>query len=834
MSFLECINNGEKEGKLTKDQAEKARAMFSEFEQSNARTMTPDEAAAAASRDTFDALDAEAKERKRRVILQHNAQRAALKDVKSYKGDRVSRGISYLLERSEEGIAPFRTAEGLRKSYRAFAHSKIDNVFAEMKKTAVLGRTTLGQKAKAKEMVRAAWGESDDALANDMFKAWSEASEFLRKAFNRAGGNIPSRKDWGFPQMHDGESIRRVGFDAWSADIKDRLDWDKIKSERTGKAFTEDEIPGLLEEIYETIITDGFIKVKETSVAGQGRSLARRRADHRFLVFKSADDWSSYNEKFGGGDLFSTMMNHIDSMSRDIALLERLGPNPNSTIRFLKTQLEREARIADKDIKGAKRPNVDGLAADFKKFDDMYGVITGSAFAPVNKTVARAQTGLAEMLSAAQLGAASILAIFGDAGTARVQARLIGMPHVSLIPKMVTSMKMSGAEKMNFVRSGLMAENWSAVAFGQSRYIGEMLGPQLTQRISDFAMKLSLLSPATQAHRWTFGGELMGFVADNLNNSFDDIPAGLRRAFDKYGFTAEDWDVLKSVGPNTFKGATFMRPDDVLEKNKKVAFKYLDMIQGETDLAVPMATIRGQTTLTGGTRPGTFGGSLLRSVAQYKNFPMTFYLNNLRQTTNLDGGIKEKALYATDLMVTSISMAAIAIQTKEMLKGRDPIPMFDEDGKPNAAFWGSAILSSGGLGILGDFLFANLNRHDRGLAETVAGTQVSFLNDVINLTVGNIVEVATGEETKAAKEGVEFLARYTPGASTWYLRLALERLILDNMRRLADPKASRRFRRMQRSRMKDYGQEYWWKPGEMAPERPPELGAAIGPVPDQR
>jgi hypothetical protein len=177
-------------------------------------------------------------------------------------------------------------------------------------------------------------------------------------------------------------------------------------------------------------------------------------------------------------------------------------------------------------------------------------------------------------------------------------------------------------------------------------------------------------------------------------------------------------------------------------------------------------------------------------------------------------------------------MAAIAIQTKEMLKGRDPVPMFDEDGKPNAAFWGSAILSSGGLGILGDFLFANLNRHDRGLAETVAGTQVSFLNDVINLTVGNIVEVATGEETKAAKEGVEFLGRYTPGASTWYLRLAMERLILDNMRRLADPKASRRFRRMQRSRMKDYGQEYWWKPGEMAPERPPELGAAIGPVPD--
>lgn len=832
MSFLDCINNGEKEGKLTKEQAEKARAMFNEFEASNARTMPPDEAANRASADTFDALDAEAKERKRRVILQHNAQRKALADVRSYKGDRVSRGFSYLLERSEEGIAPFRTARGLQNSYRAFAHAKIDNVFAELKKTAVLGRTTLGQKAKAKEMVRAAWKQSDDALANDMFKAWSEAAEFLRKAFNRAGGNIPKRADWGFPQIHDAESIRNVGLDEWSSFIKDRLDWEKITSERTGSKFTEAEIPGLLEEIYETIITDGFLKVKETSIAGQGRSLARRRTDHRFLVFKSADDWTAYNEKFGGGDLFSTMMNHIDTMARDIALLERLGPNPNSTIRFLKTQLEREARIADKDIKGRKRPNVDGLNADFKKFDDMYGVITGSSYAPVNKTVARYQSGLAEMLSAAQLGAASILAIFGDAGTARVQARLLGMPHVSLVPKMLTSMKMAKADKMNYIRSGLMAENWSAVAYGQSRYIGELLGPQLTQRISDFAMKISLLSPATQAHRWTFGGELMGFVADNLNKSFDELPDGLSRAFRKYGINSDDWDVLKSVGPNTFKGATFMRPDDVLDKDRIVAFKYLDFIQGEVNLAVPVSLIRGETALTGGTRPGSFAGSLLRSVAQYKNFPMTFYLNNLRQITNIDGSIREKALYATDLMVTSISMAAIAIQTKEVLKGRDPVPMFDEDGTPNTAFWGSAILSSGGLGIFGDFLFANLNRHDRGLAETVAGTQVSFLNDVINLTVGNIVEVATGQETKAAKEGVEFLARYSPGASTWYLRLAMERLILDNMRRLADPKAPQRFRRMQRTRLKDYGQQYWWKPGQMAPERAPDLGAMVGRLPD--
>ena len=45
----------------------------------------------------------------------------------------------------------------------------------------------------------------------------------------------------------------------------------------------------------------------------------------RVSVFKNADAWIKYQERFGDPDVFNTMMSHIDSMSKDIALLETFG-----------------------------------------------------------------------------------------------------------------------------------------------------------------------------------------------------------------------------------------------------------------------------------------------------------------------------------------------------------------------------------------------------------------------------------------------------------------------------------------------------------------------------
>ena len=165
---------------------------------------------------------------------------------------------------------------------------------------------------------------------------------------------------------------------------------------------------------------------------------------------------------------------------------------------------------------------------------------------------------------------------------------------------------------------------------------------------------------------------------------------------------------------------------------------------------------------------------------------------------------------------------------KEMAKGRQPMEMFSEDGEPNMKFWGRAALQGGGLGLYGDFLFSDLNVYGRGLADQTAGPVVGLFSDVKNLTVGNVAEFAAGDDTNFGKEVVGMASRYFPGNNIWYTRLAFERLVRDNAIRYVDPKANARFRRLRRKYLKEYGQEYWWGPGEEAPRDRPRLQNIIG------
>lgn len=162
-------------------------------------------------------------------------------------------------------------------------------------------------------------------------------------------------------------------------------------------------------------------------------------------------------------------------------------------------------------------------------------------------------------------------------------------------------------------------------------------------------------------------------------------------------------------------------------------------------------------------------------------------------------------------------MGALALQLKEMSKGRDPRPMTSPE------FWGSALMQSGGLGIFGDFLMSDHNRFDGGLAQTIAGPVVGLGEDILKLSIGNVQQAIEGEDTNFASDMVGFAGRYTPGSSLWYTRLALERNILQQLQQMADPKAARKFRNIERKYARDYNQSYWWRPGSAVPDRSVDL-----------
>jgi hypothetical protein len=105
---------------------------------------------------------------------------------------------------------------------------------------------------------------------------------------------------------------------------------------------------------------------------------------------------------------------------------------------------------------------------------------------------------------------------------------------------------------------------------------------------------------------------------------------------------------------------------------------------------------------------------------------------------------------------------------------------------------------------------------------------VAKASDLQKLTLGNLNEALHGKKTHAAAEWTDELAKDVPGSSLWYVKLAYNRWVTDNLKRMADPEAEASFRRKVSDLKRQTGQRYWWAPGRNAPDRAPDAAALAG------
>ena len=321
MTFRNCVINGQKEGLITEDQGAKALDTYQQLKMLYKESMPETSAESLAAKETFDILKYEAAHKRRVTLKQAAAWKRIKFDLDNYAGN------------------PGKAAEALIAAHDVNANfARMDNILGTFRRGLFGSRN----KAKQKNMVREVFGDdTGDVAAKELATAWKETSSYLRVLANDLGMRIANRKDWGLPQIHHIMNIRKAGLEEWKSFIRPLLDPNKMVDELTGKPFISEVTPGgrsvdrlngALDEVFDTIATDGANKIKDGKATLGKKSLVNRRQDHRFLVFKDADSWMKYQERFGEPDAFKTMINHVENMAKDIAELEVLGPNPSSMI----------------------------------------------------------------------------------------------------------------------------------------------------------------------------------------------------------------------------------------------------------------------------------------------------------------------------------------------------------------------------------------------------------------------------------------------------------------------------------------------------------------------
>ena len=230
-----------------------------------------------------------------------------------------------------------------------------------------------------------------------------------RQRLNDLGANIGELDDWITKTTHNTEKMgnasklsKIVGDNriAWREYIRGRLDLP-----RTFAGVTDPmKIDEILDGIYDSLMANDHLKHGGTNSIYGSRNIGNRLNASRVLHFKDAEARHEYDRMFGEPSLKESVLENLSNSSRNIALMQELGVNPQATF-------EKVLALLRKKYKSENPELVRNL--NFENFKNEFAEIDGSINGVGNTTLAKVGMTIRALQSMGKLGFAAVTSI-GD------------------------------------------------------------------------------------------------------------------------------------------------------------------------------------------------------------------------------------------------------------------------------------------------------------------------------------------------------------------------------------------------------------------------------------
>lgn len=830
MSLRDCLNSAVSQGEINSRQADELHRYWESRFRRKRPGMTEREAAAAARDEVAQALRLEAKEQRRQVLLAEARRKeivAFLEGYRNRKGDpdQLDAALSLMIHNGYKGT---QSMAGKANAIIAMAHRDLSEVMYHFRRSKGLG--TRRNKADLPDLIRAMHGETvNNPTAKALAGALSGVLEDLRLRFNAAGGNIPKRQDWGITHSHNARAIRKLGRtpaearERWKAFIRPLLDPDQMTNPNTGETIGAEGLDASLDYVFETITSDGWAHRRpEARRFGKGK-VASRYQDGRFLIFRDAESWLAYNEKFGDQDPIGAIFNQINSVARDIAAMERFGPNPDAAIEWIKQAVQvniGRQQAGALDVAG-KPPGMSASKWAAIRIDGLWRALRGRE--TVLDAPAKWAGDIRNMATSAALGSTGILAAATDPFVAAASRRLAGLPVVRSLGGIIKRFASDG-DRRAMARRAFMWDDYLHTMNEQARFVDQMFGHEWSRYLVDRALTWNALIPLTDARKRleaTAWHETLGGYAEK-GTDWLDLPPLLQKTLEGFGFTPDDWHRMRAG----IDDMGFLDPGGVFEKtgDRALAEKYAELIHQWSERSVPSGDPRVKSAILGRVERGTVLGEIGEFATQFLSFGMSFTARQLEaiyvysMLSKSSGGRAARGAWYFASMAAPLTIgAAFYTQILNMLNGKDPEDMNE------VRFWVKSFVKGGGGGLFADFVDKAENRYGQSLVSTLGGIGGAFIADTASLTMAGIQAVIWPEDQKLGRNFSKYVGRYTPILSSHpATRAAYRRAFVDQLQWLTDPEADKSFRAQ-----KGKG-SFWWEPGEMTFRRLPAPEAALG------
>lgn len=831
MSLRDCLNSAVQQGEINSRQADELHRYYETRFKRKRAGMTDAQAAAAARDEVVKSLRAEAKEKRRQVLLSEARRKEIADFIESYRDekgrpDQVDAALSLMIHNGYKGTF---SMSGRANAIIAMAHRDLSNVMYHFRRSKGLGVRM--NTVDLPDFITALHGEPvSNPTVKALASAVSNVLEDLRQRFNAAGGNIPKREDHGLPHSHDARAIRKLGGTLeearanWKAFIKPLLDPEEMTNPNTGETIGVDGIDASLDYVFETIMSDGWAHRRpESRSFGKGK-VASRYQDARFLIFRDAKSWLAYNERFGKRDVIQTVFGHLNGMAHDIAAMERFGPNPDAAVEWIKQAVRVETgkrQAGTSTIEGVKIPGMDaGKLGDYR-IDSLWRALRGRE--TVLDAPAQIAGDIRNVATSAALGSTGILAAATDPFVSAAARRLAGLPVTSTLTDMIKRFARDG-DRRAMARRAVLWDDFLHTANDKARFVDQMFGNEWSRYLVDRSLTWNGLIPLTDARKRVEAGawhETLGGFAEK-NTDWIDLPDLLKKTMKGFGLTDADWHKMRAG----VDGLGFLDPGGVFQRtgDRALAEKYAEMIVQWSERSVPAGDPRVKSFLLGKVERGTILGEVAEFGSQFMSFGMSFtarqlealYVYSMLGKTR-GGRVARGGWYFASMAVPLTVGAAFYTQMLNVLNGKDPEDM------SSPAFWGKAFVKGGGGGLFADFVDKAENRFGQSFAQTLGGIGGAFIGDTLDLTLRSIRAIVGVEDQKLGRTATKYAGRYTPILSSHpATRAAYRRMFVDQLQWLADPEAEESFKAQKRK------STMWWEPGAMTPQRLPNPATILG------
>lgn len=631
--------------------------------------------------------------------------------------------------------------------------------------------------------------------------------KLILKELRDSGADIGDVPGYIMRQSHDAATLREIGFDAWATKIVPRLDL-----ERTFGIHSKDAkfIDKRLRQAYDDIVfgrdqqADGAqISDELITVNKRPASLARKFEKSRKLHFKSGEDFFEYNREFGKHTLIDSIMSSINQNSKNSALMQFFGTNPEASFQADITRLLRAA-----NARGDK-PTVEKLQSNRKKIESLFAEVKGLTNIPGRSILAKTARGVRAFQNMSKLGGVALASITDLGSSAAILRSATGKGFLESHLDLAKSFLATIAPKQRKLwarKTGLFIDDMLGDL--HSRFDHDAGEPGLISKAERLFFKVNGLADQTAIGRTAVARQFAIELAEQSSKGFNQLAPRVRANLQRYNITSSDWALIKNAVED-IEGVRAITPESVLQldmpadKKRDLEFKIMSYLSDHADLGVPQPGARTRNFLLRGTSPDEGMGQFLRFVAQFKSFPVTMHsvlsrvamsdpqrnINNLREIFLARGDMQNLA----GLVISTTALGYLGKAMLDTARGRTP----EDPLRPDT--WANAFLRGGSAGLYGDFILGEYDRAGRSVLATAAGPTLSQVDEV-----GKIwAKARKGQD--ASRDFTRLLIGNTPGQNLFWLRPSLDYLILNEIQESLSPGYLRR----RENRLRQQNQEFF-------------------------